>query len=319
MGNNMNPSVTITVSCHKPFCVPRSSLYLPIHVGSATSSLSIDGAQRDDEGDNISARNFSYCELTGQYWAWKNLSSDYIGQCHYRRYFAFSRPRCAPNDHAQYEIPLLNQSAIRDLQLDNTELILSKVTKYDVIVPKTWSVSCTMTPSGVKRTVREHMVGYGLVSDEMLDRLMSLTSRLAPTYLEDVVSYLDGHTYLGYNCFIMKRELFHKLCEFEFPVLAAFDETFSYEGLSSQQKRACGYFGEILFSAFINHISRDRSLRIVHVPMVFFEHTDPEDAEPSEDAPSSEVSTWKTRILPLGSRRRLWAGMFRNYITGLFS
>lgn len=33
----------------------------------------------DNTGDNISLRNSNYCELTGLYWAWKNLKCDYIG------------------------------------------------------------------------------------------------------------------------------------------------------------------------------------------------------------------------------------------------
>lgn len=33
----------------------------------------------DNTGDNISLRNPNYCELTGLYWAWKNLKCDYIG------------------------------------------------------------------------------------------------------------------------------------------------------------------------------------------------------------------------------------------------
>lgn len=45
----------------------------------------------DDEGDNISERNKTYCELTAQYWAWKNEEADYYGFFHYRRYLAFDR------------------------------------------------------------------------------------------------------------------------------------------------------------------------------------------------------------------------------------
>ena len=36
----------------------------------------------------FSERNGNFCELTGLYWAAKNLDSDYIGIVHYRRYFA---------------------------------------------------------------------------------------------------------------------------------------------------------------------------------------------------------------------------------------
>ena len=44
----------------------------------------------DDAGDNISGLNPQYCELTVQYWAWKNCSFDFGGIMHQRRYFDFS-------------------------------------------------------------------------------------------------------------------------------------------------------------------------------------------------------------------------------------
>ncbi len=45
----------------------------------------------DDSGENISEKNPQYCELTPQYWAWKNENFDFAGFFHYRRYLSFDR------------------------------------------------------------------------------------------------------------------------------------------------------------------------------------------------------------------------------------
>ena len=57
--------------------MPQDDIYLPVHVGrEGKDALPY---QPDNTGDNISAKNPSYCELTGLYWAWKNLDCDYLG------------------------------------------------------------------------------------------------------------------------------------------------------------------------------------------------------------------------------------------------
>lgn len=81
----MNNSIKVIVATHKPYEMPSDKMYLPVHVGAAGKE-SI-GYQRDDEGENISSLNPYFCELTGFYWAWKNLKDDYIGLVHYRRLF----------------------------------------------------------------------------------------------------------------------------------------------------------------------------------------------------------------------------------------
>ena len=77
--------VRILIATHKEYVLPKNEIYLPIFVGSACSSLDLP-YQRDDEGDNISRKNPYYCELTGIYWAYRNLKADYVGLFHYRRY-----------------------------------------------------------------------------------------------------------------------------------------------------------------------------------------------------------------------------------------
>lgn len=81
----MSKETKIIVATHKAYRMPTDKMYIPIQVG-AIGKDSI-GYQRDDTGDNISILNPFFCELTGLYWAWRNIDADYIGLVHYRRLF----------------------------------------------------------------------------------------------------------------------------------------------------------------------------------------------------------------------------------------
>ena len=87
-------SARILVAAHKPYWMPSDAMYAPVQVGAALADEAIPGYQPDNEGDNISADNPRYCELTALYWAWKNLppaqagGPSYLGLAHYRRHFA---------------------------------------------------------------------------------------------------------------------------------------------------------------------------------------------------------------------------------------
>ena len=82
----MSVNAKIIVATHKAYQMPADSIYVPVQVG-AEGKASL-GYVVDNTGDNISAKNKNYCELTGLYWAWKNLDADYIGLAHYRRHFS---------------------------------------------------------------------------------------------------------------------------------------------------------------------------------------------------------------------------------------
>ena len=84
------PDIRIFIACHKPTYVPENSLFYPVQVGAALTNKRFEHmAYRDNEGEHISEKNPDYCELTAQYWAWKNMEADYYGFFHYRRYFSF--------------------------------------------------------------------------------------------------------------------------------------------------------------------------------------------------------------------------------------
>lgn len=83
--------INIYVSMHKDSYVAPNKYLIPIQVGTALAEEEIPGVLHDNTGINISAKNKRYCELTAQYWAWKNVKdADYYGFWHYRRYFAFN-------------------------------------------------------------------------------------------------------------------------------------------------------------------------------------------------------------------------------------
>ena len=60
--------VTVIVAAHKPYAMPNDPLYLPLHVGAQGKEPF--GFVGDNTGENISAKNPTFCELTGLYWAW---------------------------------------------------------------------------------------------------------------------------------------------------------------------------------------------------------------------------------------------------------
>ena len=115
-------NIKIIVATHKSFEMPQNKeLYLPVHVGcEGKDDL---GYQGDNTGENISQLNPYYCELTGLYWAWKNLDCDYLGLVHYRRYF--TKKTQFYKENLKIDEVILNQEEI--------ELLLRK---GDIIVPK---------------------------------------------------------------------------------------------------------------------------------------------------------------------------------------
>ena len=64
-----------------------------------------------------------YCELTGLYWAWKNLDADYIGLAHYRRHFK------GKNKSANIMDNVLSYKEASDL-LDKHDILVTKKRNY---------------------------------------------------------------------------------------------------------------------------------------------------------------------------------------------
>ena len=103
-------NIKVIVATHKKYQMPKDEMYIPVQVGAEGKDDL--GYQKDNEGENISLKNPFYCELTGLYWAWKNLNADYVGLCHYRRYFS-SCKRIPKEENEKFKV-ILNKSEAED-------------------------------------------------------------------------------------------------------------------------------------------------------------------------------------------------------------
>ena len=118
-------NIKVIIAAHKKYQMPKDKLYLPVQVG-AEGKDDI-GYTKDNKGDNISKKNPYFCELTGLYWAWKNLDADYIGLAHYRRHFSLRKKKYRKiEDTLEHVLSMEEANEI----LKTTDVILPKKRKY---------------------------------------------------------------------------------------------------------------------------------------------------------------------------------------------
>lgn len=269
--------IKIGVACHKPAELPQNDLFVPIQVGAALATKDL-GIQRDDEGENISAKNPGYCELTAQYWLWKNAKADYYGLCHYRRFLCFRDGDFQRNRRRHIEASIINDYNLERFGLNDDEEMRKIIEQNDIVTGELQDMRRLPTPRGVQSTARKHWLAHAryLISPSDLDLMLKILSEVSPELGKATKTYLDGHYFLGFNCFVMKKELFDEMCRIEFEVLRRLEKQVDLTNYSQQMARIYGFMGEIINSAYIYHVEQDPTRRVKHVPLVYFNYTDPQ-------------------------------------------
>ena len=234
--------IRLFVCCHEPARVPSHPLLCPLQVGAALAGERFPGFAHDDEGENISARNRDYCELTGQYWAWKNVRADWYGFFHYRRYLY-------PDVQAKRPYIIRREPDLAALGYDRFGAFIEQ---YDMLLPQ---------GEDMRVSVRDHYARYHRAADLALAE--KLVRGMHPEMGQALDKYLNGTTQYFGNIFIMGRDVFHDYCSWLFPILAAFDAE-----ASAPEPRTDGYIGERLLGAYAAH--RRRELKVLELPRVHF-------------------------------------------------
>ena len=219
--------VKILVACHKPGFVYQDDVYTPIHVGRAISKYKDEMADMvgDNTGDNISDKNPYYCELTAQYWAWKNLHDvEYVGFCHYRRFFDIS----------------ITKHNI-DAYFKNADVILLGYKSKEII--------------------ERNLVHYITIEDITI--FLMVMRKLYPEYEQAAINYLWGNRIHGKNMLVCKKEAFDSYAEWLFNILSEC-ENFIKKSPYTRGRRAYAYLGEFFMPVyFIHNHFRIKNVRVV--------------------------------------------------------
>lgn len=244
--------IKLFVCCHQPKEVPRHPLLIPIQAGAALADRHFPGFFHDDTGDHISAKNRSYCELTAQYWVWKNVAADYYGFFHYRRYLY-------PDVRAKLAYQIELEPTLNLLDKLDYGKFADLIQQYDLIFPK---------GENMYLPVREHYASAPFHHRKDLELMEQIVQEKHPEMTEAVEIYLsDTICYFG-NIYIMYCKVFDDYCAWLFPLLEEFDRRVGISRYSVPEQRVDGYLAERLLGVYLTFWND--KLKTLGLPRVHF-------------------------------------------------
>ena len=230
--------VKIVIATHKKYDMPNDIMYIPLHVGAegkkdaCGNDLDL-GYLKDNTGDNISLLNPGFCELTGLYWAWKNLEADYIGLVHYRRHFSIKKTKYPFDGILTYnEIkPMLGK--IKIFVPDKRKYYIESL--YSHYAHTHYSIQLDETKKILEEKYQEYIKSY----DTVINR---------------------SYGYM-FNMMIMEKNLLEKYCIWLFDILFELKKRFEMPELSDYQQRYYGRISEIAFNVWLDYQIRKHNIR----------------------------------------------------------
>ena len=263
--------IRIFVATHRRAKTFESSIMDLVQVGSSLSGERFWSALHDDIGENISDLNPFYCELTAQYWAWKNIDAEYYGFCHYRRYFNFSNTRHPENEWGEIIAPLIDDAAQVRYGLTD-ESIREAVRDCDLIITEIKDLRSF--PEHFANPREQWCLAENLCENDFT-LMMDILAKRHPDYQQDIDSFLCGSSSCFCNMYVMRKEVFFDYCEWLFPLLDEFVHLWDVSRYSREMLRTPGHLAERLFNIYLLHAMRSKlDWTIKQVQCVHFLDTD---------------------------------------------
>lgn len=236
-GDDNEADIKIIVAAHKNYWMPKDSMYIPVQVG-AEGKADL-GYTPDDKGENISSKNPNYCELTGLYWAWKNLDCEYLGLAHYRRHFTAFK---GAGDRREV------------LTIDQARGLISDV---DVLLPKKRNYY-------IETNYTQYIHAHHAIDLEETRRIIE---ERYPEYITSYDSSMKKTTGHRFNMFIMKKELADEYCAWLFDILFELEKRLDISDYSDNDKRVFGFVAERLLDVWLE----TNNIKYKDIPYIFLE------------------------------------------------
>lgn len=222
--------------------------------------------QGDDSGENISAKNHYFSELTGTYWIWKNTSQDVTGTCHYRRFYTaqpepffykLKRLLYFPVglSKKRYGIIYTENSKLFVPRILNTQELSKLLEKYDAILPQARKL---------KYTVEKHYQRYHNNHD--LKLLESILNEKYPEYISAFNTFLKGKRIYANNMFILKNKEYQEFMAWLFDMLFEFEKRIDLNNYTDYQKRIFGFMAERLLNIWF----LKKQLHCIELQVIYF-------------------------------------------------
>ena len=216
--------IKIVVAVHKPYWMPEDPVYLPLHVGKeGKQDIGFTG---DNTGYHISGRNATFCELTGIYWAWKNLKADYVGLVHYRRYFTKKERH---NIASRKNEILSGQDWVKIFS--ETPVVVADKRKYYI------------------ETNRTHF--NHAHPRESLDITEQIMKEKYPGYTDSFNQVMNRTWAHMFNMFVMRKDLFDSYCGWLFSILFELEKRLDISTFDAYNIRVFGFVSELLLDVWL--------------------------------------------------------------------
>lgn len=247
-------------------------LYIPVRCGAVYDERENVEMLGDDTGDNISEKRNSFCELTVQYWAWKNIKADYYGFCHYRRYHCFADGEftlateeanngCIVVDRLSDDVCQtygLEESVIRELLAENDVICHRPIDLRNHNLKNNYAA--------MKASPKYHIM-------KDVDEVLRIISKKYPSMYKYARRYFSGQESWLYNCYVMKAEVFEEYAQWLFDVLFELEKTIEDKEYTITQYRAPAGVAERLWGVYLLYLRDQGKYKIKEVPLIFISDT----------------------------------------------